>query len=51
MDFIIGVVVGVAGLWAWQKWGHIVMAKIKANDLSDVGLGGGLKDTINKDKH
>jgi hypothetical protein len=52
MDFIIAVVVGAAGLWAWQKWGHIVMAKIKGNDLSGgTGLGGGAKDTTNEDKH
>ena len=24
MDFIIGVVVGVVGWWAWCKWVHMV---------------------------
>lgn len=24
MEFIIGVVAGVVGHWAWGKWGHMV---------------------------
>lgn len=24
MEFIIGVVVGVVGWWAWGKWGHML---------------------------
>ena len=29
MDYIIGVAIGIAGLWAWQKWGHLITAKVK----------------------
>jgi hypothetical protein len=24
MEFIIGVVVGAVGWWAWSKWGHML---------------------------
>ena len=24
MDFLMGVVVGAVGHWAWGKWGHMV---------------------------
>jgi len=24
MDFLLGAVVGAAGFWAWEKWGHMI---------------------------
>lgn len=46
MDFIIVVVVAVAGLLAWKKWGHIVMKKVNkgtSKTTSSITTGGATK--------
>ena len=30
MDFIIGVIVGAVGWWAWGKWGHMLTSLNKS---------------------
>lgn len=31
MEFLIGVVVGAVGFWAWGKWGHMIPVIGKKN--------------------